>query len=93
MFRMKQPSTACLPTRAVTLMEEAWGSMRSCPVWLKVAWVPPGLSPLGTEPESQPEPANTIINVAKDLLSQLPSLLTIFLFSFAFLFSVTLSEV
>ena len=56
MFRMKQPSTACLPTRAVTLMEEAWGSIRSRPVWLKVAWVPPGLSPLGTEPESQPEP-------------------------------------
>ena len=56
MFRMKQPRTACLPTRAVTLMEEAWGSIRSCPVWLKVAWVPPGLSPLGTEPESQPEP-------------------------------------
>ena len=56
---MVQLNTACLPTSADTLTEDDWESNINCPSE-KLAWVPPGLRPWGTELASQSMPESYI---------------------------------
>ena len=69
-----QLSTACFPTSADTLPEDDWGSNINCPAE-KLACVPQGLRPCGTEPESQLTPEQLVnqmlYNVQKEFSTKI----------------------